>query len=98
MQRKKPQATASPTVKQATFDLLRAFGIRCVFGNPGSTGQLCFVSVEHLVTTARGLAIRERQDIVYRDVGGTPAASAKPAPPPVAQHRETHVSPAAVAG
>jgi len=58
----------------------------------GSTGQLCFVSVEHLVSTARGLAIRERQDIVYRDMGGTsPAAPAK-APPPVAQHRETHMS------
>ena len=58
----------------------------------GSTGQLCFVSVEHLVTTAHGLAIRERQDIVYRDMGGAgPAPSAK-APPPVAQHRETHVS------
>jgi len=58
----------------------------------GSTGQLCFVSVEHLVTTERGLAIRERQDIVYRDMGGAaPAPSAK-APPPVAQHRETHVS------
>jgi len=59
----------------------------------GSTGQLCFVSVEHLVSTARGLAVRERQDIVYRDMGGAPAASGKPAPPPpVAQHRETHVS------
>jgi len=59
----------------------------------GSTGQLCFVSVEHLMTTERGLAIRERQDIVYRDVGGAPAASGKPVPPPpVAQHRETHVS------
>ncbi len=59
----------------------------------GSTGQLCFVSVEHLVTTARGLAIRERQDIVYRDMGGAPAASAKPAPSPrVAQHRETYIS------
>ena len=35
----------------------------------GSTGELCFVSVEHTMTTPRGLAIRERQDIVYRDVG-----------------------------
>src|SRR5437879_12489403 len=33
----------------------------------GSTGVLCFVSVEHLITTPRGPAIRERQDIVYRD-------------------------------
>jgi 3-methylfumaryl-CoA hydratase len=59
----------------------------------GSTGQLCFVSVEHSMTTPRGLAIRERQDIVYRGMGGTQAGSAKaPAPPPTAQHRETHVS------
>jgi benzoylformate decarboxylase len=36
-------ASASVTVKQATFDLLRAFGIRCVFGNPGST-ELPFLS------------------------------------------------------
>lgn len=55
----------------------------------GSTGILCFVSVEHLVTTSRGIAIRERQDIVYRDMSSAPLpASVKP--PPVAKHRETH--------
>jgi 3-methylfumaryl-CoA hydratase len=59
----------------------------------GSTGTLCFVSVEHVVTTPRGIAIRERQDIVYRDIGGAPAAPPKaPPPPPVAKYRETHVS------
>ena len=60
----------------------------------GSTGQLCFVSVEHEVTTPRGLAIRERQDIVYRDVSTTPAATPAKSPPlpPEAQHRETHIS------
>jgi benzoylformate decarboxylase len=35
--------TTSVTVKQATLDLLRAFGIRKVFGNPGST-ELPFLS------------------------------------------------------
>ena len=35
--------TKSVTVKQATFDLLRAFGIKKVFGNPGST-ELPFLS------------------------------------------------------
>jgi benzoylformate decarboxylase len=35
--------TKAATVKQATFDLLRAFGIRRVFGNPGST-ELPFLS------------------------------------------------------
>ena len=60
----------------------------------GSTGALCFVSVAHEVTTPRGVAIRERQDIVYRDVSNAPqAAPAKaPPPPPVAQHRETHMA------
>ncbi|HZR85583.1 MAG TPA: MaoC family dehydratase N-terminal domain-containing protein [Bradyrhizobium sp.] len=58
----------------------------------GSTGQLCFVSVEHTVTSPRGVAIRERQDIVYREMGSAQAAPKAPPPPPVAQHRETHVS------
>src|SRR3989440_4559691 len=50
----------------------------------GSTGVLCFVSVEHTVTTLRGTAIRERQDIVYRDIGGGAAPAKAPPPPPVA--------------
>ena len=59
----------------------------------GSTGMLCFVSVEHVVTTSRGTAIRERQDIVYRDIATTPAsAPAKAPPPPVAKHRESHMA------
>ena len=41
MPRKTPSTPL--TVKQATFDLLRAFGIRKVFGNPGST-ELPFLS------------------------------------------------------
>src|SRR6201996_9462531 len=35
--RKPASAKTSVTVKHAPFDLLRAFGIKCVFGNPGST-------------------------------------------------------------
>jgi benzoylformate decarboxylase len=35
--------SASPSVKQATLDLLRGFGIQKVFGNPGST-ELPFLS------------------------------------------------------
>jgi 3-methylfumaryl-CoA hydratase len=60
----------------------------------GSTGQLCFVSVEHVVTTPRGTAIRERQDIVYREATTTSsgAPSKAPPPPPTAQHTTTHVS------
>ena len=60
----------------------------------GSTGVLCFVAVEHEITTPRGMAIRERHDIVYRDMSSTaPAAPAKtPPPPPAAKHREIHMA------
>ncbi len=43
MPREKSKASTSVTVKQATLDLLRAFGIKKVFGNPGST-ELPFLS------------------------------------------------------
>lgn len=63
----------------------------------GSTGQLCFVTVNHTITTPRGVAIRERQDIVYRDmptpeqaaISAAAPASSKGAVAPGA-HRETH--------
>jgi 3-methylfumaryl-CoA hydratase len=72
----------------------RASRIADVTIKTGSTGTLCFVSVEHLVKTARGTAIRERQDIVYRDVSTAPQpAPAKPAaPPPATRHRESHMA------
>ena len=46
----------------------------------GSTGTLCFVSVEHSISSPRGTAIRERQDIVYRGTDSAPAKPADPAP------------------
>ncbi|HET6839268.1 MAG TPA: MaoC family dehydratase N-terminal domain-containing protein [Bradyrhizobium sp.] len=75
-------------------EMTRTSRISDVSMKTGSTGTLCFVSVEHLIETPRGTAIRERQDIVYRNVSGaTPAAPAKPAaPPPSAQHRESHMA------
>jgi len=59
----------------------------------GSTGALCFVAIEHVITTSRGVAIRERHDIVYREMtSGAASAPKAPPPPPVAKHRETHIS------
>jgi len=59
----------------------------------GSTGTLCFVAVEHVIATPRGVAIRERHDIVYREMTSAGAAAPKaPPPPPAARHREAHVS------
>ena len=75
-------------------EVLRTSRIADVTMKTGSTGALCFVAVEHTIATTRGTAIRERQDIVYRDMSATqPAATAKPAPPPpVAKHRESHMA------
>ncbi|HHZ10157.1 MAG TPA: protein dehydratase [Rhizobiales bacterium] len=43
----------------------------------GRTGRLVFVSVEHEISTANGLAVAERQDLVYREAQArTPAAPA----------------------
>ena len=73
-------------------EVTRTSRIADVTTKTGSTGVFCFVSVEHTITTPRGTAIRERQDIVYRDMGGAAPAAKAPPPPPVAKHRESHVS------
>ena len=76
-------------------EVTRTSQISDVTMKPGSSGPLCFVSVAHVVATSRGIAIRERQDIVYRELasGPTGAAPAKPpAPPPPAAHRESHMA------
>jgi 3-methylfumaryl-CoA hydratase len=50
----------------------------------GRSGTLCFVTVEHDYVTARGPAIKERQDIVYREADSATrqdgAPEARPAP------------------
>jgi 3-methylfumaryl-CoA hydratase len=74
-------------------EMTRSSRISDVTMKSGSTGVLCFVSVEHEITTPRGTALRERQDIVYRDMSAPQAvAPAKAPPPPVAKHRESHMA------
>jgi 3-methylfumaryl-CoA hydratase len=43
----------------------------------GRTGPLCFVAVNHEIVTERGVALRERHNIVYREAAkpGDPAAA-----------------------
>src|SRR5712671_939206 len=73
-------------------EMTRTSRISDVTMKTGSTGVLCFVSVEHLINTPRGTALRERQDIVYRDMStAQPVAPGKPALP-VAKHRESHMA------
>ncbi|MGU3537950.1 FAS1-like dehydratase domain-containing protein [Methylobacterium sp. A54F] len=53
--------------------------VREIAVKAGRSGLLCFVTVEHAISTARGLAIRERQDIVYREAAGATGGAAEPA-------------------
>jgi 3-methylfumaryl-CoA hydratase len=75
-------------------EVKRSSRISDVTMKTGSTGVLCFVAVEHEITTPRGVAIRERHDIVYREMSSAaPATPTKaPPPPPAAKHRESHMA------
>jgi 3-methylfumaryl-CoA hydratase len=75
-------------------EVKRSSRISDVTMKTGSTGVLCFVAVEHEISTPRGLAIRERHDIVYREMSSAaPATPTKaPPPPPAAKHRESHMA------
>ncbi|MCJ2015659.1 MaoC family dehydratase N-terminal domain-containing protein [Methylobacterium sp. J-076] len=53
--------------------------LRDVAHKSGRSGRLSFVTVAHEVIGPRGLAIRERQDIVYREAAGAQSGAA-PAP------------------
>jgi 3-methylfumaryl-CoA hydratase len=55
----------------------------------GSSGALCFVTVEHEYATPRGLAITERQDIVYRRAESAPGRDGPPESRPEPRWRRT---------
>lgn len=57
-------------------DIERRTRIADVTMKSGRSGTLCFVTLDHQVLSPRGLAITERQDVVYRDLA-PPSADAK---------------------
>ena len=59
--------------------------VRDVALKQGGSGPLCFVTVEHVFATSRGDAVREEQDLVYREAAqaGVAATGRRPdADPP----------------
>lgn len=54
----------------------------------GRTGPLCFVTVEHNITSDGRAVLTERQDIVYRDMSPAPKPNADPEPAPEGTHRK----------
>ncbi|MCA8386813.1 MaoC family dehydratase N-terminal domain-containing protein [Burkholderia multivorans] len=69
----RPLAVDTPIHRRST--------IANVQSKSGRSGQLVFVTVLHEIGDAQGVAIREEQDIVYRDAP-PPAAAGAPAPAP----------------
>ena len=53
--------------------MTRTETVRDVAFKEGRSGTLCFVTVDHAMATERGVAIRERQDIVYREAAAAQA-------------------------
>jgi 3-methylfumaryl-CoA hydratase len=63
----------------------RVSTIKDVTAREGRSGRLCFVLVEHRISTARGLAIVEEHDVVYREAprtGSAHAGASAATPPP----------------
>ena len=71
---------------QVGDEVTRSSTIQNVEAKSGRSGNLVFVTVRHEIANARGVAISEEHDIVYRDapVPGAPVVPPQPAPPDAA--------------
>ena len=65
--------------------ITRVSRVDSVTQKSGKSGDLVFVQVTHTVSTVRGVALTEEQDIVYRDL---PASDSRPPAPPRARTDE----------
>lgn len=61
-------------------EITRESRIVAIDAKEGRSGRLVFVTVRHAIANARGVAITEEQDLVYR--GAALAGAPAPAPPP----------------
>lgn len=59
--------------------VIRTSTITNISFKQGNGGRMCFVSVEHDIADGDGTAIRERQDLVFRDPPSAPAPAVGPA-------------------
>lgn len=63
--------TAAPL--QPGDRVMRRSKIATIKRKEGRSGPLGFVTIEHEIATERGVAIRERQDLVYREAASSPS-------------------------
>ncbi|WP_435258647.1 FAS1-like dehydratase domain-containing protein [Thioclava sp. FR2] len=69
--------------------LTRRSTIRSITEKQGRTGPLCFVTVEHQITSPRGVLITETQDLVFRGEASEVAAKTPPPPAATGQHQRS---------
>jgi len=77
-------------------EITRTSRIANVTTKEGRTGSLVFVLVRHEIADARGVALTEEHDIVYRDVAPAGAPVAKPQPAPTDESFAREIVPDAV--
>ena len=64
-------------------EVSRVSRIERIEAKTGRSGQMCFVTVRHEISSPRGLAVTEEQDIVYREES-KPGAPGREGPPATA--------------
>ncbi|OBX18729.1 hypothetical protein A9995_09110 [Erythrobacter sp. QSSC1-22B] len=70
-------------------DVTKTSTILAIEEKHGRSGTLVFVTLEHAISNADGLAIREEQDLVYRAAAGSGPQLPAPAPAPNCGWRES---------
>jgi 3-methylfumaryl-CoA hydratase len=71
----------------------RVSTIKRIQSKSGRSGRLVFVTVLHEISDARGVAIREEQDIVFRDAPSRDAAAPQPLPAPTDEQFSHTITP-----
>lgn len=77
----------------ANEPIRRVSTIKSIQHKSGRSGQLVFVTVSHEVSGTEGIAIREEQDIVYRDAPARGATVPEPAPAPTDEQFGNTITP-----
>jgi 3-methylfumaryl-CoA hydratase len=67
--------------------------IKSILTKSGRSGQLVFVTVQHEIFSGKTVAIREEQDIVYRDAPAPGSLAPEPTPAPTDAHFSRTVTP-----
>jgi 3-methylfumaryl-CoA hydratase len=78
---------------QVGDEVTRLSRITAIDAKAGRSGTLVFVTVRHEISNARGLAISEEHDIVYRDLPPPGAAASAPQPAPAGAAFEREIVP-----